>query len=175
MTRIRPAAFPDDRDGVLAIDRSYVTDYVYVVDQTDDAIRLLERRVHPPQVKAFPFDDDPAALDGFVAVSEETIVGYAGYVHRQWNRRTDLQHLYVSPRYRGKGIGRALVDAVAAEARRAGTRCVWLETSTHAWPAIRFYRRLGFQLCGLDTSLYDPTVAGDETALFFSRPVAMAE
>ena len=60
---------------------------------------------------------------------------------------------------------RAVIDA----ARGAGTRCVWLETSSHAWPAIQFYRRLGFDLCGLDATLYDPDgPSGNETALFFA-------
>jgi ribosomal protein S18 acetylase RimI-like enzyme len=69
-------------------------------------------------------------------------------------------------------VGRALVEAVIAAARDAGMRCVWLETSTLAYPAIQFYRRLGFELCGLDASLYDPAgPAARETALYFARPL----
>jgi ribosomal protein S18 acetylase RimI-like enzyme len=57
-----------------------------------------------------------------------------------------------------------------AAARTAGTRCVWLETSTVAYPAIGFYRRMGFALCGLDLSLYDADgPAAGEVALFFAR------
>jgi ribosomal protein S18 acetylase RimI-like enzyme len=49
-------------------------------------------------------------------------------------------------------------------------RGIWLETSTLAYPAIPFYRHLGFELCGLDVSLYDPArVAAEETALYFYR------
>jgi len=40
------------------------------------------------------------------------------------------------------------------------------------YPAIQFYRRLGFRLCGLDETLYRPddsaSVPG-EVALFFAR------
>ena len=49
-------------------------------------------------------------------------------------------------------------------------RCVWLETSNLAYPAIQFYRGVGFELCGLDASLYEGEQAG-ETALYFMRPL----
>jgi ribosomal protein S18 acetylase RimI-like enzyme len=69
-------------------------------------------------------------------------------------------------------VGRALVEAAVAAARDADMRCVWLETSNLAYPAIQFYRRVGFTLCGLDVSLYDPaSEAAGETALYFMRPV----
>jgi ribosomal protein S18 acetylase RimI-like enzyme len=55
-------------------------------------------------------------------------------------------------------------------------RCVWLETSTLAYPAIQFYRRRGFELCGLDTSLYDSAdPSAGETALYFARSLSGAD
>jgi hypothetical protein len=36
-------------------------------------------------------------------------------------------------------------------------------------PAVRAYRRLGFALCGLDTTFYRGTPAAGEVALFFTR------
>jgi ribosomal protein S18 acetylase RimI-like enzyme len=39
-------------------------------------------------------------------------------------------------------------------------------------PAIAFYRRQGFTLCGLDLSLYDPAgSAPGEAALYFVLPL----
>jgi ribosomal protein S18 acetylase RimI-like enzyme len=35
-------------------------------------------------------------------------------------------------------------------------RCLWLETENVNYPAIGFYRRAGFRLCGLDDILYRP-------------------
>lgn len=67
---------------------------------------------------------------------------------------------------------RPLGPAVEGYARAEGARCLWLETSNVNEPAIQFYRREGFVLCGLDQSLYDPTSdAGGETALYFARPI----
>ena len=42
-------------------------------------------------------------------------------------------------------------------------------------PAVQFYRPMGFQLCGLDESLYrpgDPALLPGEVALYFSRDLA---
>jgi ribosomal protein S18 acetylase RimI-like enzyme len=173
---IRSVLLPDDRVALLALDRSLTTDRVYRIARTPRSFVLEEVRVAPAVRKEFPLADDlgpeRAWEHGVVAEQDGALVGFAAWTHRRWNRRTELWHLYVAPAWRGQGIGRALIDAAVAAARESAMRCVWLETSNLAYPAIRFYERLGFSLCGLDTSLYDPAeLAGAETALYFSRPV----
>ncbi|GHH43091.1 hypothetical protein GCM10018773_28520 [Streptomyces candidus] len=37
-------------------------------------------------------------------------------------------------------------------------------------PAVRAYRRMGFVLCGLDTSLYEFTASAGEYALYMRKP-----
>ena len=89
-----------------------------------------------------------------------------------WNRRAVLHHLYVTREVRRIGVGQALVTAAIGAARDRNARCVWIETQTVNYGAVQFYRRAGFEWCGLDTSLYDPSQVGfDEVALFFSRDV----
>jgi ribosomal protein S18 acetylase RimI-like enzyme len=176
MVAIRQVRLPDDRAQLLALDRSFTTDRIYRVARTPESFALEEVAVWPPVRKDFPLADDlgegRAWEEGLVAERAGAIVGFAALAHRRWNRRTELRHLYVAPDARGRGIGRALVEAVVAAARAAGTRCVWLETSNLAYPAIAFYRRVGFALCGLDTTLYDPDgPAAGETALYFARPI----
>jgi ribosomal protein S18 acetylase RimI-like enzyme len=70
---------------------------------------------------------------------------------------------------RRRGIGRQLLETALAPAREAGARTAWVETSNLNLPGVRAYERLGFQLCGLDTSLYVGTAAEGEVALFLSR------
>lgn len=176
MATIRPLRLPDDRARLLALDRSFTTDRVYRIVRTPQSFALEDVPVQPFVSKDFPLEDDLGAgwvgEEGLVAEHEGEIAGFAALKHHPWNRRTELGHLYVAPRWRGQGVGRALVEAVSAAALAAGMRCVWLETSTVAYPAIQFYRRIGFELCGLDTSLYDPAgPATGETALYFARPL----
>jgi ribosomal protein S18 acetylase RimI-like enzyme len=89
--------------------------------------------------------------------------------YEAWNRRVVIWHLYVSGEYRRRGVGGRLLETALAAAREAGARTAWLETSNLNVPAVRAYERLGFVLCGLDTTLYDGTPAEGEVALFFSR------
>jgi ribosomal protein S18 acetylase RimI-like enzyme len=46
----------------------------------------------------------------------------------------------------GRGVGTALLDAVTAEARKAGCRRVWLITTNDNLNAVRFYQGRGFRL-----------------------------
>ena len=70
-------------------------------------------------------------------------------------------------------MGQALVTAAIDAAHERNARCLWTETQTVNYAAVQFYRSVGFQWCGLDTSLYDPSQSGqDEVALFFSRDIS---
>jgi ribosomal protein S18 acetylase RimI-like enzyme len=178
MPTIRPATFPADRAPIARLDRAFVTDRIYRVAHTADSFALVEEAVAPPLRKVFPLADDFDSAEpwdaAFVADDAGGIVGFGACSHRAWNRRTEIAHLYVARGARGRGIGRALLAAIEGEARGAGSRCIWLETSNLAHPAIAFYRRLGFALCGLDRSLHDPAGSvASEIALYFARPLAV--
>lgn len=56
-----------------------------------------------------------------------------------------LEDLFVEPEYRGRGLGKALIEAVFAQANREG--CGRVEWSVLDWnePSIRFYESLGAQ------------------------------
>jgi len=55
-----------------------------------------------------------------------------------------LYGMWVDPRFRGAGVGRALVDAVIAQARAGGKRRVVLHIVAGNEPAGRLYERAGF-------------------------------
>jgi ribosomal protein S18 acetylase RimI-like enzyme len=55
-----------------------------------------------------------------------------------------LEDLYVRDDARGKGLGRALTEAVLERARRRGCRRVELDVNSENPPALALYRSLGF-------------------------------
>ena len=66
-------------------------------------------------------------------------------VARQLGPRVgELKRMYVAPDARGKGVGRALLDRLEAEARSLGVTRLVLETGTRQAEALALYRRAGF-------------------------------
>ena len=83
------------------------------------------------------FLDADAPVFAIVAKIDGEIVGITHYIFHRSTSRLELvcylQDLYTSQSLRGKGVGRALIDAVKAAARVAGIRRVyWLTHETNA-------------------------------------------
>jgi ribosomal protein S18 acetylase RimI-like enzyme len=58
----------------------------------------------------------------------------------------EMKRLYVRPAYRGKGLGRILVERVIAEARAIGYERMRLDTIASSMKdAVELYRRMGFK------------------------------
>ena len=57
----------------------------------------------------------------------------------------ELRKMYIHREWRGRGLGRQLLERVLAEARRMGTCKVVLGTANVLVEAIGLYRRFGFQ------------------------------
>lgn len=84
---------------------------------------------------------------GFVAVLDGTPVGLVHYIfHRTcWSAKNNcyLQDLYADADVRGKGIGRALIEAVYAEADRRDAAGVYWMTQEFNQTARKLYDRIG--------------------------------
>jgi ribosomal protein S18 acetylase RimI-like enzyme len=105
----------------------------------------------------------------YVAAGGDAAVGMAGgFV--PGGDAVQLWGMWVAPEARGRGLGRALVDAVLAWARKRGAPAIALEvTDTEpARPAALLYRSLGFAPTGERRSLdSDPSL---ETIVMSRRP-----
>jgi len=100
------------------------------------------------------FDEELRALPGMYApprgrllldMQEVEAAGCVGL--HEWSGDTaEMKRLYVRPRYRGRGLARALTLSALAEARAIGYRAVRLDTiAATMQPAIALYRDLGFR------------------------------
>jgi GNAT superfamily N-acetyltransferase len=115
---IKPVS-PDERAAWEPHWKAYQT--FYEVSLGDETTDVLWRRLHDPK--------EPMHLLG--AYADGKLVGIVHYLfHRSCWSVGDycyLQDLYVAPEARGKGAGRALIEAVYAAARAAGaSRVHWL-------------------------------------------------
>lgn len=71
------------------------------------------------------------------AVMASVMAGYEG--HRGW-----MNYLAVAPRFRGRGLGRALVEHVERLLLERGCPKVNLQVRASNPQAVEFYRRLGY-------------------------------
>ena len=78
----------------------------------------------------------------------QTLAGFAA-LKRLGPEHAEVKSMRAAPAARGKGVGRALMDHVIAQARQNGYRRLYLETGTAPLhqPAIMLYRRSGFVSC----------------------------
>jgi RimJ/RimL family protein N-acetyltransferase len=85
-----------------------------------------------------------------VADASGTLAGYIGLYGGEFRRLRHVAYIVVGVRsaFAGKGIGTSLFEAGQAWARSAGIRRLELTVMTHNEPAIRLYRRMGFEIEG---------------------------
>lgn len=94
----------------------------------------------------------------FVAEEQGTVAGYAylWVIFEQGH----LINIAVDPRFRGRGLGEALLERVLREAVGQGARTVHLEVREQNAPAITLYRKHGFEVLGrVDRYYSDGTAA----------------
>jgi len=89
----------------------------------------------------------------FVAEVAGQVVGFVSIHAQWWDKRLgetgEIHEICVHPRWKGKGVGRRLIETAIAYARRRGRRYVSLWVGERNWHARRWYRSLGFEECGV--------------------------
>jgi putative acetyltransferase len=78
-----------------------------------------------------------------VAYLADTPVG-CGAVRQIEPGIAEIKRMYVDPTFRGRGVGRQIVDALAAQARQIGAKRIVLETGPRQPDAIAMYEHAGF-------------------------------
>jgi len=90
----------------------------------------------------------------------------------KWNRSLQIWEFLVDRDYRGRGLGRLLMQTVFDYAKDMGMRSVFVETQTSNVKAVRYYEHMGFEIAGFDDGFYSNSdVENREVALFMRRSI----
>ena len=116
-----------------------------------DALNAELSALYPEEgANHFELDTDEVA-DGrgafLIALRDGIAVG-CGAVRRIEARTGEIKRMYVDPGERGRGHGRALLEALETEARKLGLDRLVLETGVRQPAAIALYERFGFSRIG---------------------------
>lgn len=82
---------------------------------------------------------------------------------------SELLTIAVDPKWRGKGMGRALMDAVFADLMLSPARRMFLEVDEQNHAAIRLYEKLGFERISSRKGYYSRPDGSSATALVMAR------
>ena len=107
---------------------------------------------------------EPGSGAFLVAYVGDVAVG-CGAVRRLDRATAELKRMFVDPSVRGRGIGRALVEALENEARLLGVSRVVLETGTRLAAAIKLYETMGYARI----PLFGEYLASPNTSLCFGK------
>ena len=91
--------------------------------------------------------DDPQDFNGLLAEVDGKSVGLTHYLFHRHGWKIEkvcyLQDLYADPEVRGRGVGRALIEAVYRAADEAGAPSVYWLTQDFNTEARKLYDRIG--------------------------------
>ena len=91
-----------------------------------------------------------------VALDGDEVLGYAGLAVNAPDE-TWIQNIGVRTAAQRRGIGRALLEALLAEAARRGADKVLLEVAVDNAPAQKLYAAYGFEGIGVRRGYYQPS------------------
>ena len=169
---VRPATLAD-LNACLMLDHSSVTDHVWQMkfEETESQVSVTFDTVRLPRRMQADYPRDLEQLvedwqrgEGFlVAEVDSEVRGYIDLLARPWQGMGWVAHMAVDRAHRRQGVGSALVRHARIWARDHGLHMILAEATTKNYPALCFYKNLGFQFCGFNDHFY----MNQDIALFF--------
>jgi ribosomal protein S18 acetylase RimI-like enzyme len=150
---ITSANLPTDLPAITQLFRAYAASLPIDLGYQgfDGELAALPGKYAPPTGALLIARDDNGAALGCVAMRPLDESGVC-----------EMKRLYVAPQGRGRGLGRALAQAIIEAARAAGYREMRLDTLASMTQAQALYRALGFSEIG---AYYDTPI---ENTVFMS-------
>lgn len=159
----------------------YVTDTVYQIITNDNngetSFTLKYIELKEPFVKTYPVNTD-SILNYNELISEglslgaydnNTLAGVLIACKREWNNSIWIEFIEVAEEYRNKKIGTHLLTKLCNNLKDSGFRIIELETQNTNMPAINFYRKNGFEITGLNLTLYNNPDNKFESAIYMTK------
>lgn len=117
-------------------------------------LAVLERLCfsEPWSEKALLEETENPAACFLTAVENGEVLGYAG-MHTVLSE-SYVDNIAVFPEHRGRGVGRALTQALIDRAKAENGAFITLEVRASNVPAIALYTALGFQKAGVRRNFY---------------------
>jgi ribosomal protein S18 acetylase RimI-like enzyme len=171
--QIRPVV-ANDLPQLMGIDHSSSSEYVWQLELRRDAGQIVAnfRDVRLPRPIQLNYPHDPFSLADewkhmaivFVALADKDAVGYEALIERP-SSAAWVTDLVVAPKWRRRGVARALLDSAREWAEQRGHRRLFLELQSKNQAAIRLAQTHGFEFCGYNDHYYTT----QDVALFFER------
>ena len=105
----------------------------------------------------------------FVARIDGVAIGCGGFALLP--DYAEVKRMYTKPSARRRGVGKALLNKIEAEARAAGVGMLRLETGIHQPEAVGLYERWGFRLCRAFGPYVQMPAHAIELSLFYEKPL----
>jgi N6-L-threonylcarbamoyladenine synthase len=93
----------------------------------------------------------------YVGIFEGSLVGYAGLRLLPADLSGDITTIGVAKKEQGRGLGRALVQALVTKAQRSGSEQLFLEVKKSNESAIYLYESFGFEKIDIRKNYYQPS------------------
>lgn len=127
-----------------------------VFDFTCTCFEELGKKFEPSGRHSFYNDIDNEFEVFFCLVDQEKVIGTVA-LKKVDDYTVELKAMYLDRNYRGKGLGRKLMDKAVDEARCLGYKCIVLDSKSQYKVALRLYEKTGFKL----TERYNDNVYAD--------------
>lgn len=141
MLRIYQAQTDGDRSRVRELFLEYL-EWLYTIVFEEYGVSIEAKAVLESDMANLQSFDPP---DGrLLLATEGSRLAGIGCLRRIRDDTGEIKRMYVRPEFRGKGIGRALLEELLAQAQVAGYKKVYLDSGHFMKAAHSLYRSAGF-------------------------------
>lgn len=139
-------AVTSDAAGLIALRTAIVGEGEYLVAESGETAMPIDMMIARVRGHSVASPDTRTARCMFVARARHQVIGMVEVVPGGFRRNRHVGYLEIMVRadWRGKGVGRALMERVMAWASQSDVRKLALSVYAHNTPAIGLYRTFGF-------------------------------